>query len=65
MASSLTELDDLLAHLDPTEPFPIGELGHPRGRTTSPGKVHLPEGWLTDRDTDTVPEGADLDHSGG
>jgi nifR3 family TIM-barrel protein len=66
MASSLAELDDLLARLDPTQPFPLAELGHPRGRTTPPGKVHLPADWLTtDRDTDTIPEGADLDHSGG
>jgi nifR3 family TIM-barrel protein len=65
MVSSLSELDDLLATLDPAEPFPTGELGHPRGRTTPPGKVYLPAGWLADRDADTVPEGADLDHSGG
>jgi hypothetical protein len=25
----------------------------------------LPEGWLADRDSDVVPEGAELDHSGG
>ena len=40
-------------------------LGQPRGRTTSPGKVSLPEGWLASRDDDTVPEGAEMDDSGG
>ncbi|MGA8115223.1 MAG: tRNA dihydrouridine synthase DusB [Actinocatenispora sp.] len=65
MVSSLSELDDLLARLDPTEPFPVGELGRPRGRTSSPGKVALPQGWLADRDSAAVPLGAELDTSGG
>ncbi|MEV8515762.1 tRNA dihydrouridine synthase DusB [Dactylosporangium sp. NPDC051484] len=65
MASSLTELSDLLAQLDHTAPFPTEILGQPRGRTGTPGKVVLPEGWLADRDTDEVPEGAELDDSGG
>ena len=48
---SLATLDDLLADLDPTEPFPVGELGTPRGRQGSPrSKVALPEGWLDDSD---------------
>jgi nifR3 family TIM-barrel protein len=65
MASSLSEVDDLLGKLDVDAPFPTEILGQPRGRTTSPGRVVLPEGWLADRDSDTVPEGAELDHSGG
>ncbi|WP_326556333.1 tRNA dihydrouridine synthase DusB [Micromonospora sp. NBC_01796] len=65
MINSLAELDDLLGKLDPAEPFPIGTLGQPRGRTNAPGKVHLPDGWLTDRDSDLVPADAELDHSGG
>ncbi|MEV0733099.1 tRNA dihydrouridine synthase DusB [Polymorphospora sp. NPDC050346] len=65
MISSLAELDDLLARLDPTEPFPTAVLGQPRGRTNSPGKVHLPDGWLADRDSAAVPAGAELDDSGG
>ena len=64
-ASSLSELDDLLALLDPDVPYPTDVLGRPRGRTNSPGKVYLPEGWLADRDDDTVPVGAELDDSGG
>ncbi len=64
-ASSLSELDDLLARLDPEVPYPREVLGRPRGRTNSPGKVYLPEGWLADRDDDTVPVGAELEDSGG
>jgi nifR3 family TIM-barrel protein len=65
MASSLAELDDLLGKLDGDAPFPVATLGQPRGRTTSPGRMVLPEGWLDDRDCDVVPEGAELDDSGG
>ena len=65
MVSSLSELDDLLGKLDPAAPFPRGILGQPRGRTNSPGKVVLPEGWLADRDDEAVPVGAELDDSGG
>ena len=51
LVDSLATLDDLLADLDPTEPFPVGELGTPRGRQGSPrAKVALPEGWLDDTD---------------
>ncbi len=65
MISSLSEMDDLLATLDPTEPFPVAELGRPRGRSSAPGKVALPAGWLADRDCMAVPAGAELDTSGG
>jgi nifR3 family TIM-barrel protein len=65
MASSLAELDDLLARLDPEAPFPVDILGQPRGRTNAPKHVVLPEGWLADRDTEAVPTGAELDDSGG
>ena len=65
MVSALSELDDLLGKLDADQPFPVSTLGQPRGRTTAPGKVHLPDGWLADRDADVVPEGAELDDSGG
>jgi hypothetical protein len=57
MISSLAELDDLLGKLDPTAPFPESELGRPRGRTNSPGKVALPEHWIEDVDSDLVPVG--------
>ncbi|MGS2617633.1 tRNA dihydrouridine synthase DusB [Micromonospora sp. LZ34] len=65
MIDSLAQLDDLLGKLDPAEPFPVATLGQPRGRTNSPGKVFLPDGWLASRDDDTVPEGAELEDSGG
>jgi len=65
MVSSLSELDDLLGKLDTAEPFPLDTLGQPRGRTSAPGKVYLPDGWLASRDDDAVPEGAELPDSGG
>lgn len=64
LVSSLDELDELLARLDPQTPFPPAAEG-PRGRQGSPGRVILPEGWLTDPDDPSVPFGAELDHSGG
>jgi nifR3 family TIM-barrel protein len=65
MVSSLAELDDLLAKLDPALPYPVEALGQPRGRTNSPGKVALPEGWLESPDVDAVPDDAELPDSGG
>ena len=51
LVSSLPALDGLLAGLDPDEPFPVTELGAPRGRQGSPrDKVALPEHWLEDTD---------------
>ncbi|QBR91610.1 tRNA dihydrouridine synthase DusB [Nocardioides euryhalodurans] len=51
LVDSLAALDALLAELDPTEPFPVAELGSPRGRQGSPrARVALPEGWLDDTD---------------
>ena len=58
LVTSLAALDELLARLDATEPFPVAELGTPRGRQGSPRRVVLPERWLEDRDgrTDGAPE---------
>jgi nifR3 family TIM-barrel protein len=64
-ASSLSEVDDLLGKLEADAPFPVEVLGQPRGRTSSPGRVSLPDGWLDDRDSDLVPEGAEIEGSGG
>jgi tRNA-dihydrouridine synthase len=51
LVDSLAALDALLAELDPDEPFPVAELGTPRGRQGSPReRVVLPEGWLDDAD---------------
>jgi nifR3 family TIM-barrel protein len=64
-ASSLAELDDLLARLDLDQPFPEAVIGHPRGRTTGARAVALPEGWLASRDSRAVPPGAELADGGG
>ena len=50
LVASLGELDDLLARLDHTQPFPAAELTAPRGRLGSPRRVALPDGWLDDPD---------------
>jgi nifR3 family TIM-barrel protein len=51
LVDSLAALDRLLAELEPDEPFPVSELGAPRGRQGSPReRVVLPEGWLDDTD---------------
>jgi nifR3 family TIM-barrel protein len=51
LVDSLAALERLLAELDPDEPFPVSELGSPRGRQGSPrDRVALPEGWLDDAD---------------
>ncbi len=51
LVSSLSELDERLAALDPDAEFPVVELGTPRGRQGGPRKgVALPEGWLADTD---------------
>ncbi|BBY56506.1 tRNA dihydrouridine synthase DusB [Mycobacterium koreense] len=64
LVTTLDGLDELLARLDPTVPFPATATG-PRGRQGSPAKVALPEGWLADPDDCAVPAGADIMHSGG
>jgi nifR3 family TIM-barrel protein len=65
LVDTLANLDVLLDRLDPTEPFPVGELGSPRGRQGSPRRVVLPEGWLQDRDGLTVDAAAEVGISGG
>jgi nifR3 family TIM-barrel protein len=51
LVDSLATLDELLAALDPTEEFPVAELGAARGRQGAPrAKVVLPQGWLDDTD---------------
>jgi nifR3 family TIM-barrel protein len=66
MVSSLGELDDLLATLDPEQPFPAAELATARGRQGGPRRaVALPEGWLQDRDAMPDLGHAELSASGG
>jgi nifR3 family TIM-barrel protein len=51
LVDTLATLGCLLDELDPKEPFPVQELGAPRGRQGSPRKhVVLPDGWLDDTD---------------
>ncbi len=64
-SSSLAELDDLLARLDPAQAFPAACVGRPRGRTGGARPVALPTGWLADRHSRAVPSGAELADSGG
>jgi hypothetical protein len=40
-------------------------LGAPRGRQGSPKRVALPDGWLDDRETGGVEDGAGVGISGG
>jgi nifR3 family TIM-barrel protein len=49
MVSSFAQLDELLSRLDPDEPYPVAELGTPRGRQGTPKKVSVPDGWLDSR----------------
>jgi nifR3 family TIM-barrel protein len=66
MVSSYAALDELLGRLDPTEAYPMAELGTPRGRQGTPKKVSVPDGWLDSREI-TVPldAGAEDPTSGG
>jgi nifR3 family TIM-barrel protein len=64
LVTSIDEMDELLAGLDPHLVFPADADG-PRGRQGSPGRVVLPERWLDDPDDPTVPLGAEMEHSGG
>ena len=59
LASTLAELDTLLAALDPTAELPAGAEHLPRGHLQGPKQVSLPEGWLATRDDPTPPDGAD------
>ena len=65
--SSLAELDDNLARLDPDVGFPVGELASPRGRQGTPrDKVVLPYGWLDSTELgDADLSSAESDASGG
>jgi len=66
MVTSLVQLDALLARVDPSQPFPLSEIGAPRGRQGSPRAVALPQGWLDDPVGVTgAPADAELGISGG
>nr|WP_231121742.1 tRNA dihydrouridine synthase DusB [Motilibacter peucedani] len=65
MVSSFAELDALLARLDPDEPFPVAELGRPRGRTSPQKRLALPDGWLDSEWSGLPSADAELSVSGG
>jgi nifR3 family TIM-barrel protein len=64
-ASSLAELDGLLAELDPSAELPLDVWNLPRGHLHGPRPVTLPERWRECADDPTPPEGADIESSGG
>lgn len=68
-ASSLAEIDDLLATLDHTAPYPGAAAEGQRGRAGTPKRPALPEHWLDSRELGEEAScelaGAELDHSGG
>ena len=67
--SSLAEIDDLLATLDLTAPYPGAAAEGQRGRAGTPKRPALPQGWLDSRELAEGAAGdladAELDHSGG
>ncbi len=60
MVSSLAELDDLLALLDPTVVVVPGGERIRRGHTNGPIRVALPDGYLDHLDDDTLPDDGDV-----
>jgi len=52
--------------MDPNEPFPVGSMRVPRGKTSGVQNVALPDGYLNQLDDDTPPEPeGDADGEGG
>ncbi|MCR2785583.1 MULTISPECIES: tRNA dihydrouridine synthase DusB [unclassified Microbacterium] len=68
-ASSLAEIDDILATLELDAPYPGTAAEGQRGRAGTPKRPALPDGWLASRDlgaeASTTLAEAELDHSGG
>jgi nifR3 family TIM-barrel protein len=68
-ASSLDEIDHLLASLDHEAPYPGAAAEGQRGRAGTPKRPALPDGWLESRDLGEAAScalaEAELDHSGG
>lgn len=64
-ASTLAELDDLLATLDPAAVLPPGAERLARGHTQGPRPVALPPGWRESAEDPAPPMDADLAVSGG
>ncbi|HZK31563.1 MAG TPA: tRNA-dihydrouridine synthase, partial [Corynebacterium sp.] len=62
--TSLADLREKLAPYADSTDLATDPAGA-RGRQGAPAKVALPEGWLDDPEDTSVPEGAELMHSGG
>jgi nifR3 family TIM-barrel protein len=65
VVATLTDLDGILAELDPAAELAENALRTPRGHSNGPRSVHLPHRWVEDRADPTPPEGAELTVSGG
>jgi nifR3 family TIM-barrel protein len=50
LVSTLAELDDRLARLDASQPYPGAAAEGQRGRAGAPKRPSLPEGWLDSRE---------------
>ena len=68
-ASSLAEIDDILATLDLDAPYPGAAAEGQRGRAGTPKRPALPERWLESRDVDAAESSAiaaaEMENSGG
>jgi nifR3 family TIM-barrel protein len=68
-ASTLAEIDDLLATMELDAPYPGAAAEGQRGRAGTPKRPALPDGWLNSRElgaeASTALAEAELDHSGG
>ncbi|MDO9395430.1 MAG: tRNA dihydrouridine synthase DusB [Herbiconiux sp.] len=66
---SLDAMDEILATLDWSEPYPGAGAEGPRGRAGSPKKPALPDRWLESRTLEAAARAdvaeAELEHSGG
>ncbi|MFS0714655.1 tRNA dihydrouridine synthase DusB [Microbacterium sp. 2P01SA-2] len=68
-ASSLDEIDDILATLDGSAPYPGSAAEGQRGRAGTPKRPALPDRWLESRDVDAAESSAiaaaEVENSGG
>jgi nifR3 family TIM-barrel protein len=68
-SSSLQQIDDLLAQLDPEQPYPGADAEGQRGRAGTPKVPSLPDRWLDSRELQETHRAelteAELHHSGG
>ncbi|MBP1325294.1 nifR3 family TIM-barrel protein [Leucobacter exalbidus] len=55
---SLAQMDEIFGTMDGTMPYPGEGAEGQRGRAGSPKKVHLPNGWLDSRTSDSIDRAA-------